>query len=265
MAKPICSEDACEKPVLSRGLCVTHYHRWNRATKDQRPSVGTCEGCGATLRALKRYCGPDCRPRCSVDECGKPAHTQGWCAAHATRASRYGDPLAPKIRGRNEGACEVDGCDAPMRKVGMCADHYQMLRKFGEIRPYLHRWHSEPFCIVCSEPNGSFRGSRQFCSAACRATARRQGLGPYWHRVDSFELNAQQLAERDGALCQLCGCDVDMNAGVPDQMCPSVDHIIPLSHRGTNDADNLQLAHLRCNRAKGNRSCASLLREVVMP
>lgn len=174
-----CSELDCEKPPLCRGMCVTHYHRWNRATKAERPEVGTCEGCGATLRALKKFCGPDCRPRCAVDGCEKPEHSKGWCSAHATRALRHGDPLAELLRSPNGGACSVEGCSEPMRKTGMCANHYQMLRRYGEIRPYRHRWQNEPDCLVCGEPNGSYRGSRQFCSAACRSTARRHGIGPY--------------------------------------------------------------------------------------
>lgn len=37
---------------------------------------------------------------------------------------------------------------------------------------------------------------------------------------------------------------------------PTVDHIHPRSKGGPDDLDNLQLAHWRCNRAKGNRIAA---------
>ena len=43
--------------------------------------------------------------------------------------------------------------------------------------------------------------------------------------------------------CQICGEFVPMNSF-------SVDHIIPISKGGTYDLDNLQLAHIKCNRMK---------------
>jgi 5-methylcytosine-specific restriction protein A len=33
----------------------------------------------------------------------------------------------------------------------------------------------------------------------------------------------------------------------------TVDHVIPLSHGGTNDISNLKPAHKRCNSSRGNR------------
>lgn len=101
-----------------------------------------CRGCGAMLsgRGGKRYCGPDCRPRCQVEGCAKPVHSKGMCSAHTTRATRYGDPLAPKLRNPNEGDCGVEDCSQPMRKVGLCANHYAMQRTDGEIREWRFKW-----------------------------------------------------------------------------------------------------------------------------
>lgn len=110
--------------------------------QDSRP----CKGCGqpiyrtVAVAPIKHYHGLECRPRCSVDGCDKPTHSKGMCSAHATRAARHGDPLAPKLRGRNEGECEVDGCDKPMRKTRLCASHYAMLTAHGEIRDWAYRW-----------------------------------------------------------------------------------------------------------------------------
>ena len=110
--------------------------------QDSRP----CKGCGepiyrtAPVAPIKHYHGPECRPRCSVDDCEKPTHSKGFCSAHATRAARKGDPLAPKERGRNEGPCEVEGCGQPMRKKRLCASHYSMVVRLGEIRDWSFRW-----------------------------------------------------------------------------------------------------------------------------
>ena len=105
-----------------------------------------CMGCGEPIyrtgktAPIKHYHGPECRPRCSVDGCDEPTHARGMCSAHATRAARYGDPLTPPRRGKNEGICGVEGCDQPMRKRGWCAGHYSQWRRFGEVRPFEYKW-----------------------------------------------------------------------------------------------------------------------------
>lgn len=106
-----------------------------------KPKPRSCMGCGAALfgRGGRDYCGPDCRPRCSVEECVKPVHAKGMCSAHVTRAARHGDPLAPLVRQPNQGDCSVPDCSEPMRKVGLCASHYSMQRRHGEIRDWQYK------------------------------------------------------------------------------------------------------------------------------
>lgn len=62
-----------------------------------------------------------------------------------------------------------------------------------------------------------------------------------------------EIAQRDGFQCQLCQKPVDLVLTWPDPMSKSLDHIVPLSLGGAHDPDNVQLAHLRCNVAKGAR------------
>lgn len=92
----------------------------------------------------------------------------------------------------------------------------------------------------------------------CKADARRahyrrknvlrQGVG----QTTRFRLG--ELGERDGWRCALCGGQVleSLSGMHPDG--PTVDHIVPLSRGGWDGWDNVQLAHRRCNVAKGNRS-----------
>jgi 5-methylcytosine-specific restriction endonuclease McrA len=64
------------------------------------------------------------------------------------------------------------------------------------------------------------------------------------------------LMVRDAARCGICRRQVTKTTGM---MRPSADHIIPVSKWRRADGpdpdclENLQLAHLRCNVAKGNR------------
>ena len=54
--------------------------------------------------------------------------------------------------------------------------------------------------------------------------------------------------------CAICGQPVDFSLRAPDPMAPTLDHIIPVAKGGHPSAlENLQLAHMRCNRAKGVR------------
>ena len=65
-----------------------------------------------------------------------------------------------------------------------------------------------------------------------------------------------EITIRDLATCGLCGLPVDDSLAWPHPQSPSLDHVIPLSKGGIHDPSNVQLAHLRCNTAKGNRLTA---------
>jgi 5-methylcytosine-specific restriction endonuclease McrA len=64
------------------------------------------------------------------------------------------------------------------------------------------------------------------------------------------------IYERDAGRCGICLERVDRSVRWPNQAAASLDHIIPISRGGTDEAGNLQLAHLRCNLSKGNRVAA---------
>lgn len=60
------------------------------------------------------------------------------------------------------------------------------------------------------------------------------------------------LATQD--VCGICGKPVDKSLKYPHPLSPCIDHIIPISKGGhPSDIDNLQLAHLSCNRWKSDK------------
>jgi len=67
-----------------------------------------------------------------------------------------------------------------------------------------------------------------------------------WHPRSSAT-KPRDLAERDGPQCRLCGDEVDLDLTYPDRMCPSIDHVVPRSAGGSDEPQNLQLAHWICN------------------
>jgi 5-methylcytosine-specific restriction endonuclease McrA len=86
---------------------------------------------------------------------------------------------------------------------------------------------------------------RQFCNRSHRQRYHE------WIRRGGSDLNVAQIADRDGHTCGICGGPVDMH--VPGLFGPSIDHVVPVSRGGSNEADNLQLAHRICNIRKRDR------------
>ena len=72
------------------------------------------------------------------------------------------------------------------------------------------------------------------------------------HR-SQFDKNKRKIYATQ-SICGICGRPVDKTLAYPDPMSKTIDHIIPISKGGhPSDLDNLQLAHLICNRQKSNR------------
>ena len=61
-----------------------------------------------------------------------------------------------------------------------------------------------------------------------------------------------QIYEAHGSLCWLCKTAMSFEFQYPDPRSVTVDHIVPLSLKGTWDTWNLRLAHKACNHARGN-------------
>jgi len=70
-----------------------------------------------------------------------------------------------------------------------------------------------------------------------------------------------QLEARDGSRCTLCGAPIDMRLPGTAKDGPTLEHRIPISAGGTNDLDNLALAHHVCNARRGRREPTQLGRQ----
>jgi len=62
--------------------------------------------------------------------------------------------------------------------------------------------------------------------------------------------------------CGICGRPVDFDKKFPDPWSATVDHIIPVAKGGDPaSVDNMQLAHLQCNRIKSSKMVELQTRE----
>ena len=76
------------------------------------------------------------------------------------------------------------------------------------------------------------------------------------HRAQ-FDKNKKRIYATQ-TVCGICGKPVDFNLKYPHPLSACVDHIIPVDKGGhPSDIDNLQLAHLTCNRQKSDKVFAS--------
>lgn len=78
---------------------------------------------------------------------------------------------------------------------------------------------------------------------------------------NSFQ-KAKKIIFQSQSVCGICGRPVDYSKVFPDPWSATVDHIIPVSKGGDPAAiENLQLAHLQCNRMKSAKLLAPQLKE----
>lgn len=72
------------------------------------------------------------------------------------------------------------------------------------------------------------------------------------HRLILERNKKKILATQD--VCGICGKPVDKKLKWPDPMCAVIDHIVPVNKGGhPSDLNNLQLAHMCCNRIKSDK------------
>jgi hypothetical protein len=253
-SKP-CAVTKCERvvgPKGAKGYCPLHY---TRNLRWGSPLGKPCATCGSLYepRGQELYCAPRCIPECSVDGCKNASHTKTWCKSH-----------------------------------------YAQWRRTGLVKPFGYKWAAAGgLCVVCGSAVKAGAGRRKHCSGRCQAMdSRHEGKRPQeascvkcgasinfleitrrgqFRRTDAklcrscrvdcrWAMTADELAERDGTDCGICGDPVDMSLVHPNMMRKSVDHILARANGGLDIPENLALTHLWCNCAKSNRTVTSAMR-----
>ena len=69
----------------------------------------------------------------------------------------------------------------------------------------------------------------------------------------------ERIGNRDNWICGICGMPVNPELSVYEtEWAATIDHIIPRCKGGSNEDDNLQIAHLACNVRKGRYKTVEL-------
>lgn len=123
MDDKVCSVAVCDRKVLARGLCGSHYSRWSST------------GDPGTTAIRKRQVGEG---DCTVDGCPRPRRTKELCFTHYARLREHGDPGPAEIRTYDPAPCSVGDCGRKTCGQGLCRMHYERKRKgrpMGDAAP----------------------------------------------------------------------------------------------------------------------------------
>jgi hypothetical protein len=249
----------CQKPVGRKSYQYCDY---------------VCQGAAALKRA---GAAPVTRP-CPV--CGKefiprlikrPAKFSKTCSSHCAHLM-VGRASRPRRTARRKLVpCPRCGKDFwPWEPRGKAkAGHVAHARKFCSraciAKPRRPRPTVPALRLVCPWCRKEFatKHHRQiYCSRQCQDARKGRKRKALKRSVLGDSLTLGELCVRDNWRCGICRRRVHKRLCYPHPMSASIDHIVPLSKGGRDDAINQQLAHLNCNLSKRSRACGSQMRLV---
>ena len=226
------------------------------------PSVQCCsKSCASKLVQLSKGEGSKgaastCR-HCGKSYSPKKSDRTTYCSRACAFADKAAKPKLAKVKPVKRCA----GCGAETQSH-YCSDDCRKAVARRKFRQYAETKHdkAERQCRSCNCAFTPVYASklRTFCSEHCRTV--------YGRRVAKAQRRARQRSlpyesvdpiavfERDGWQCHICGGHVPSDLrGLPVDLAPELDHIIPLAKGGHHVWDNLGLAHRKCNLEKSDR------------
>lgn len=143
-------------------------------------------------------------------------------------------------RHRGEKPCE------PCREAWNVVSRERLarLRESGWVRPDREPPKLRRVPSVCTDCGKSIKASTP--SPVCSQCRSRSKRGIYIRDVERLA-----IYDRDEWCCGICSDPVDRELSGHHQWGPTLDHIIPRSLGGSDDPDNLRLAHRACNSRRG--------------
>lgn len=133
-------------------------------------------------------------------------------------------------------ACRVR---AHLDRQTVARPHHRRCVECGSVLGVLYK----KLCAPCKE-----QAQR---AVDARRNQKRRAAGP--------PIDRTALIRERGDKCHLCGKRIDLRLSGLHPMGLNIEHLVPVSDGGTNDLDNLHIAHRKCNVMRGNQGPAQLL------
>ncbi len=203
---------------------------------------GTCQMCGASFSILSRDRTTFCTRKCSYEWLALDRMTRGKTVSGSC-AVRF--PVCP---------CGTIFASRHARKYCSPECAKRASREDAK-RKYVPkpRAAKPKTCIECGASFASKSSTAKYCSNRCRKHGRGATLQSRArkHGAARERFGVTEIYERDQWVCGICGDKVDPDSKWPNQMCPSIDHVIPLSMGGSHTRENVRCAHWLCNSLRG--------------
>lgn len=254
--------------------------------------VCTCSRCGMTFESSSKnthYCSDVCRNRCP--DCGEPSTGPTskclkcrpdavenclHCEAPIEYAGVGRPPLycnrtcADRARGDRTRKIYPDECCPWCFKTFAYTPHVTYCsnecKKHAFNHVSQHRTIDRCHLVVCTKCRNVIRGNGGRRRDLCDDCKAKNNLAR-WKKKNAIRrgrisegdsISTEALGDRDGWICWLCDGSIDPTIKHPDRRCATIDHVVPLNPRdggpaGTHTWDNVRIAHLACNTAKGDR------------
>lgn len=205
----------------------------------QRATPRACAHCAAVFMP-KRYDATYCSRECGW------RHRSAQLVPHPVGCAVCKAPFSA-LKGRNtcSDACRMVSFKRSWAKV-RSAPTPRPCRDCGAATTRHANSAAGPLCEACIAVRRRDRNRRK--------NTRRRGVPTPMRRIGVYE-----LARRDGWRCHLCARRVSDRFVAPHPKSPTADHLIPVVDGGTDEPENLRLAHLGCNSRRGARGSAQLL------
>lgn len=224
---PKCGASSGYKSGCRCEECREYKRRENESYAERRKAAGLRVHNKARIPRECSECGEAFQARADGVAAGKGSYCSVRCANRARNWARGFEPRPPR---KSEFRRRAERLAA---KAAAGTTGKGMIWVQGE-------------CIVCRDYFVSPGLASRYCSRACRDLNRSaRSFGMSW-------LDRMDLFARDNWTCQICSEPVDYTADPYSDWYPSIDHIIPRSHGGSDDIENLRTAHRWCNSVRGD-------------
>jgi len=238
--------------------------------------------CGVTVYADKRIC-ENClnKPDSQCIGCGssfkRRAGSQKFCSVECKKQSSKVGRAVVRLRQQ----------PTHCRWCFQLIDQYVIVESgccssscFGKWKRHLASHQAQdrcnlPICVDCGlihSVSGRALSKRGFRCSQCfdkyqedsnRARWRNKNNRRRTQSQDGDQYSVWEIGDRNGWVCWLCKERIDPSLQHPHPGSKSIDHLLPLVDGGKDTLANVQIAHLSCNCARGNRGPSVQLRLIA--